>query len=166
MEAVHGSHCNVRYSRPKRCKFCGRTIVWYSCDHLSVPGLPLDSRDPWIEHKCHRYNLHRWKQDVGATPIGKFITSAMSDDNRQAFDAVIRLNSKLLNQRHDEKSDNRLIVKGIAEHIRLSEVLLELPEDLRGIDIQLPETIMQRRNMLHQQRLQLIRWQSEISRRH
>lgn len=162
MEAVHGTHCNVRYSRRKRCKFCGKNIIWYSCDHLSVAGLPLDSRDPWIEHKCHKFNLHRWKKDVGSTPVGKYITSAMSDDQIQSFQVVMRLNRELLGKRDQAQVDVKRAVASIDERIRLSEVLLQLPENLRRKDLDLPESIRNRRRQMLQQRAELLEWRDEL----
>lgn len=162
MDAIHGTHCNVRYSRPKRCKFCGKTIVWYSCDHLSVRGLPLDSRDPWVEHRCPKFNFHRWKKDVGSTPIGRFITGEMSSDQIQSFEAVLQLNRQLLNLREDVQYDAHQRVAAINERIRLSEVLLQLPDSLRGKDIVLPEEIMKRRAVLLKQRSELLRWRDEL----
>jgi len=161
MEQIHGSHCNVQYSRRKRCKFCGESIIWYSCDHLSVPGLPLDSRDPWIEHKCHKFNLHRWKKDVGSTPIGRYISREMSDDHAQSFDAVMRLNHELLGKRDQAQVDAKRTTASIDERIRLSEILLQLPEKLRGKDLELPEGIKKRRRQLLKQRAELIEWRDE-----
>ncbi len=162
MEAIHGSQCNVRYSRPKRCKFCNKSIIWYSCDHLSVRGLPLDSRDPWIEHKCPRFNLHRWKKDVGFTPIGKFISSEMSSDQNKLFEAVMKLNKQLLLLRKEDRNDFHKTVAAINERVRLSEILLQLPESLRGKDIKLPEEIKNRRAVLLKQRTDLLRWRDEM----
>ena len=162
MEAVHGTHCNVRYSRPKQCKFCCKTIIWYSCDHLSVAGLPLDSRDPWIEHKCHKFNHHRWKKDVGSTPIGKFITREMSDDHIQSFDVVTRLNHELLGKRDQVQVDDKRTIAAIDERIRISEILLQLPENLRGKDLELPEGIKKRRRQILKQRAELMEWRGAL----
>ena len=164
MEAIHGTHCNVRYSRPKRCKFCGKTIVWYSCDHLSVPGLPLDSRDPWIEHKCPEFNLHRWKQEVGTTPIGKYISAETSITKTRSIDAVVRQNKQLLQLRTKGPYQVSEVLQSIKEHIRLSEALLILPESLRQQELRLPEGIKKRRNTLLQQRLELLQWRDELLR--
>lgn len=163
MESIHGEHCNVHYSRPKRCGFCGKRIIWYSCDHLSVAGLPLDSRDPWIEHKCHKFNLHRWKKEVGSTPIGMYITNEMSEDHKQSVEAVMRLNSQLLSKRDQASQfDVNRIAGSITECIRLSEVLLQLPEELRGNDIEVPDAIKNRRRQLLKQHAALSVWRDEI----
>ncbi len=162
MEAIHGSHCNVRYSRPKRCRFCGKPIIWYSCDHLSVRGLPLDSRDPWVEHKCPEFNLHQWKKDAGSTPIGKFITGEMSRDQIQSFKVVTRLTNQLLKLREEGQHDIDQTVAAINERVRLSEILLQLPESLRGRDIELPEEVKKRRAVLLKQRTELLRWRDEM----
>lgn len=162
MDAIHGTHCNVRYSLPKQCKFCGQSIIWYSCNHLSVRGLPLDSRDPWVEHKCPKFNLHRWKRDVGLTPIGKFITGEMSSNQIQSFEAVMQLNRQMLKLRKEIRKDVHQTVEAINERVRLSEILLQLPESLRGRDIELPEAIKKRRAVLLKQRSELLRWREEM----
>jgi len=163
MDAIHGTHCNVRYSRWKPCKHCGSTIIWYSCDHLSVRGLPLDSRDPWIEHSCHQYSLHRWKTKVGSTPIGKFISAEMSSDRIQSFEVVMQLNRQLLKLRKAVHNDIDQTMAAINERIRLSEVLLQLPQALRGKDLELPYQIRLRRRQIHGQREELLKWRDELS---
>lgn len=162
MAAIHGTHCNVRYSRPKRCKHCGKQIIWYSCDHLSVRGLPLDSRDPWVEHQCPNFNLHRWKRNVGSTPIGKFITGEMSSDQIQSFEAVMQLNRQLLKLREQNQYDVDQAVAAINERVRLSEILLKLPKPLRGKDIDLPDAVKRRRAILLNQRKELLGWRDKV----
>ena len=162
MDAIHGTHCNVRYSRPKPCKHCGSIILWYSCDHLSVRGLPLESRDPWIEHNCHQYNLHRWITEVGPTPLGRFISAEMSSDRIQSFESVMQLNSQLLKLRENDRNDIDQTMAAIDERIRLSEVVLQLPEALRAKKLELPDQIRLRRRRILGQRMELVQWRDEL----
>jgi len=85
----------------------------------------------------------------------------MSDDHAQSFDAVMRLNHELLGKRDQAQVDAKRTTASIDERIRLSEILLQLPEKLRGKDLELPEGIKKRRRQLLKQRAELIEWRDE-----
>lgn len=63
----HGSWCNSK-TRPIKCKYCGKDVFYFSCDHESSVFFEKLG-NPWPKHLCKEYlNIRNQSKNPEPTP--------------------------------------------------------------------------------------------------